>query len=197
MGLSGIHAYQGSLIGMATELSQTTTELPVDFKINGFWQIHGQKRAGTLRRKGLETPTAYFIVSHQADQPPFNEPTEVKFEALDGLTVIGKVMKSLRSKDSGGKAECSEYGPDGERCQKARFWITYCQNHTRAKGYEVTDDGSICAGRKEDGGACNYKAKVGGYCAMHGEGRAPHEKWTRLYEFPISIEKITGGQIQS
>lgn len=197
MNLQSAQPHQGTLMAMEIEPSETITELPPDFKANGYWQILGQKRAGTLRRKGLETPTAYFIVSHQANQPPFNEPTEVRFEARGGLIVIGQVMESLLSKDAGGQGECSEHELHGERCQKARFWITYCKDHTRAKGYEVTDDGRICMGQKKNGGACNNKAKVGSYCAQHGGGTAPREKRTRLYEFPISIEKITGGQIQS
>ena len=169
------------------------TALPADFKANGFWQLEGQKRAGTLRREGLGAPLGYFIVSHQAGQVPFTEPTEVTFETRHGLFVTCRVMEYRLSKDAGGQAVCSEYDHWGERCQKSRFWKTYCKEHTLAKGFQVTDDGRICMGRKQDGTCCRNKAKVNGYCAQHGKGSAPREKTTRLYEFPVQIINFTGG----
>ncbi len=170
-------------------------ELPPDFKVNGFWQVDGQNRAGTLRANGLGSLSAYFIVSHKAGQPPFIEPTEVTFESRDGQKITGRVLNHSHSKDAGGQAVCSEYSPSGERCQKTRFWQTYCKEHARAKGIDITDDGRICMGQKQDGGPCRNKAKVSGLCAQHGGGSAPREITTRLYEFPISIIDITGGSL--
>lgn len=172
-------------------------ELPLDFRVNGFWQVDGQNRAGTLRSDGLGSCTAYFIVSHKAGQPPFMEPTEVTFESRDGLKIVGRIMNPSRSKDGGGQEICSEYDIDGERCQKTRFWQTYCKEHTRSKGFEITDDGRICVGFTQDGTPCRYKSKVNGYCAQHGKGSAPREKTTRLYEFPVHDMKIMEGSFQS
>ena len=192
MNLHNAQPHQAILIETANASLGAGDELPPDFKANGFWQFQGQTRAGTLRRHGTGIPMAYFVVNHQTGEPPFNELTDVRFEGRHGLVAIGQVMKYLRSKDAGGQAECSELRLDGERCHKARFWQTYCKEHTLAKGFEITADGRICRGLKQDGEACSHKAKVNGYCAQHGKGAAPRETTTRLYELPFYIKNLAG-----
>ena len=174
-------------------------ELPPDFKANGFWQVDGQKRAGTLRRKGESSPTAYFLVSHPNGKPPFGELTEVafEFETRDGLSVTGFVNppKRPKAKDAGEPAVCSEYDPDGKRCEQRRFWKTFCEDHTKAAGYRITKD-RPCAGQKKNGEPCKNRAKVNGYCALHGEGIASPETKTYLYEFPITITELVEGPVE-
>jgi len=168
-------------------------ELPPDFKVNGFWHVNGEIKGGTLRRKGLASPTAYFLVNHPplpAQKSPFSEPTKVKIETRDGLNVTGLVQEYTDRKDASKQSICTEYQPDGKRCEKKRFWKTLCRNHAEAAGYEITDGGQVCTGKKGNGEACTHRAKVSGYCAQHGGGRAPLEKKTFLYEFPIVIIEL-------
>jgi hypothetical protein len=71
-----------------------------------------------------------------------------------------------------------------------------CKEHAKEAGYEITDDGRICAGNRGDGQPCTYRAKVNGYCAQHGGGSAPLEKKTFLYEFPIEIIELVEGPVK-
>ena len=193
MNVLGNQAFQRNLLPIAADPQATATDLPIDFKMNGFWHVQGVRKAGTLRRKGGSQPTAYFLVTHPANEPPFIEPTHAKIETRDGLVITGLVMKYTNRKDAGEAGICSEYDSDGERCRQRRFWKTYCRDHTQAKGFEITDDGRICAGTKKgDGGPCTNRAKVNDYCAQHGDGRAPLESKTYLYEFPIEIIEMGG-----
>lgn len=194
MSATNSHSFQQNLMPMWSQPLATGTELPANFQANGFWQVAGQTKAGTLRRDHDGAYFACFIVSHKAGPLPFEEPTKVTFQSRNGPKVTGHVMKPSLSKDAGGQAACSEYDSGGERCQKTRFWQTYCKEHTRAMRLEITDDGRICGGSKQDGTPCRNRAKVGGYCAQHGNGSAPREKTTRLYKFPMSNVKITREQ---
>ena len=171
-------------------------ELPPDFKVNGFWHVNGERKGGTLRRKGTGKPTAYFLVTHSAGEPPFNRATAVQLETRDGMTVTGWIQEFTNKKDAGEPGLCSEPQSDGNRCEKRRFWITLCKEHAKEAGYEITDDGRICAGNRGDGQPCTYRAKVNGYCAQHGGGSAPLEKKTFLYEFPIEIIELVEGPVK-
>ncbi len=163
------------------------SELDIDFKRNGFWHVNGERKGGTLRRKGTGKPTAHFLVTHPAGEPPFNEPTEVRLETRDGMAVTGWVHEFTDRKDAGEQGLCVESQSDGNRCEKRRFWKTLCREHADEAGYEITDDGRICVGNRGNGQPCTYRAKVNGFCAQHGGGSAPLEKKTFLYEFPIVI----------
>ena len=192
MNVLGQQASQQNLFPIASDPQRTVPELPIDFKMNGFWHVQGVRKAGTLRRKGNSQPSAYFLVTHSANEPPFTEPTDARLETHDGSVITGSVMKYTNRKDAGEAGICSEYNPDGERCRQRRFWKTFCRDHTRAEGFEITDDGRICAGIKGNGAACTFRAKVDGYCAQHGGGSAPLENKTYLYEFPIDIFDMGG-----
>ena len=195
MNAANIQPRQATFIASDDVLPNATRELPPDFKANGFWEFQGQKRAGTLRRKGKGPPTAYFLVTHPANEPPFIEPTRAELETRDGLVITGWVVEYTNRKDAGEAGICSEYDPTGERCRQRRFWKTYCRDHTQANGFEITDDGRICRGTKGNGEPCTFRAKVNGYCAQHGGGSAPLENKTYLYEFPISVATIYGALV--
>ena len=195
MSVQGNQGSQQSLLPVGADTHQTTTELPIDFKKNGFWHVEGERKAGTLRRKGDGKPTAYFLVSHPNGKPPFDKRTKVAFETRDGLSVTGEVdpPKRPKRKDAGEPAVCSEYNPDGKRCEQRRFWRTFCEDHARAEGYNITNDERLCTGQKKNGEPCKNRAKVNGYCALHGEGIASPEVKTYLYEFPIEITELVAG----
>ena len=182
--------HQATLMASVHAPADAARGLPANFKANGFWEVRGQKRAGTLRHKGEGPPTAYFIVSHPNGEPPFNEPTEVEFETRGGLVVTGWVKEHWEKKDVGEPAVCSEYDLDGKRCERRRFWKTFCEDHTKAAGYRITNDGRLCTGKKQNGEPCTYRAKVNDHCAQHGGGSAPPESKSFLYEFPIQIIEI-------
>lgn len=192
MNSQNIEPSQAPVIALDNPPPDAAHGLPTNFKANGFWEVQGQKRAGTLRRQGEGPPTAYFIVSHPNGEPPFKELTDAKLEMHDGLIITGRVMKYTNRKDAGEAGICSEYDLDGEMCRQRRFWKTYCRDHTQEKGFEITDDGRLCAGTKGNGEPCAWRAKVNGYCAQHGGGSAPPEKKTFLYEFPIEIIEMGG-----
>ncbi len=190
MNSQNTQAHQATLIELENAPQDGAHELSANFKANGFWQVQGQKRAGTLRRKGEGPPTAYFIVSHPNGEPPFNEPTEVEFQTRGGLALKGWVKEHWAKKDVGEQSVCSEYDPDGKRCERRRFWKTLCEVHTKAAGFIITNDGRLCLGQKQNGEPCTYRAKVNGYCAQHGGGSAPPESKSFLYEFPIEIIRM-------
>ncbi len=175
------------------------SELDFDFVKNGFWHVNGEIKGGTLRCHGQANATAYFLVTHPplpARKSPFSEPTKAKFETRDGLNVTGLVEEYTARKDATKQGICTEYQSDGKRCEKKRFWKTLCRDHTKAKGYEITDYGQICAGTKGNGEPCTYRAKVDGFCAQHGGGNAPSENKTYLYEFPIEIIELVKGLME-
>lgn len=174
-------------------------ELPPDFKVNGLWHVNGEIKGGTLRRKGLASPTAYFLVTHPplpVHKSPFSERTKVKIETRGGLNVTGLVQEYTDRKDASKQGICTEFQSDGKRCERRRFWKTLCRDHTKAAGYEITDDGQICKGKKGNGDPCTKRAKVSGFCAQHGGGSAPLEKKTFLYEFPIEIIELVEGPVE-
>ena len=188
--------FQTAFMSLENAPQVNVPELPPDFKVNGFWHVNEERRGGTLRRKGIASPTAHFLVTHPPLPPrksPFSELTKVKFETRDGLNVTGLVQEYTDRKDAGEPSICTDFQADGNRCEKRRFWKTLCRDHTKVAGYEITDGGQICIGKKGDGEPCTYRAKVNGYCAQHGGGSAPLEKKTFLYEFPIHDTKITKG----